>query len=283
MVKLALLLVLLSVASAYITMPWPTPSKTPLSLTMGYGTVKSTGTVFVWYSAFLDDLSRYSQVLPTGGCSKRGPTTATANLHGCTVAANSGYFKFSPSPTFCTGNLVVNSTVPQWLDDTLPMIATTANATLLGALTRAQVTSLGVVHGVSGSALIQLDGRPSAQGLAASAAYIRALRPQAEEVAPRTLLTVDALGAYRLLTIDGVEALNLGVTMPEAAEIVSGGATGFPFASLHAINLDGGGSTTLSAVPGLTPGGTAQVFNRPTDTDVGPITERDVTSVVCFK
>ena len=38
--------------------------------------------------------------------------------------------------------------------------------------------------------------------------------------------------------------------MDEAAEVVSGGAAGFPFTSLHAINLDGGGSTTLVAQPG---------------------------------
>ena len=273
---------LLLAAGAFITLPWPTPTAQSLNLTLGYATVKSTGTRFSWYVASLDDFTRYSQALPGGTCAQRATTTATAREHGCTVASNSGYFKFSPSPTFCSGNLVVEGAVPQWLSDDLPMLAVTSNrTTLLGPLPRAQLAALGVTHAVSGSGLIQVDGAPSAAGIARARAHVRALRPSAEEVAPRTIACIDAAGRMLLLVIDGVEALQLGVTMDEAAEVVSGGAAGFPFASLHAINLDGGGSTTLVAQPSA--GQPAQVYNRPTDTDTGPVTERAVTSIVCFK
>ena len=248
---------------------------------MGYARVQSTGTLFAWYVATLDDLSRFSLALPPAQCATRATTTATANVHNCTVASNAGYFQFSAKPTFCVGNLVIASQVPQWESDALPMLAVTANSTLLGALPRAQLGALGVVHAVSGSGLIQQHGSPSAAGIAQARAMVRALRPGAEEVAPRTLLAVSAEGAYLLITIDGVEALKLGVTMTEAAEIVSGGASGFPFRSQHAINLDGGGSTTLSVAPSQ--GSPAAVYNRPTDTDVGPITEREVTSILCVK
>jgi len=167
------------------------------------------------------------------------------------------------------------------------MVSVTKNATLLGSIAKEDLSSLGVVHAVSGSGLIQQNGRPSAEGIAQASAHEAALRAAgsggAEQIAPRTLLGVDARGAFVLIAIDGVEALNLGVTMAEAAEIVSGGARGFSFVTQHAINLDGGGSTTLSAVPGLLKGGSAALYNRPTDTDVGPISEREVTSIVCIK
>jgi hypothetical protein len=278
---------LLNVAAALITVPWPSPSKTSLNLTMGYGEVTSTRTLFVWYAATLDDLSRYSQALPSSGCAARATTTSTAHAEGCTVASNSGYFQFTPHPTYCTGNLVVGGSIAVWSSDSLAMVSVTKNATLLGSIAKEDLSSLGVVHAVSGSGLIQQNGRPSAEGIAQASAHEAALRAAgsggAEQIAPRTLLGVDARGAFVLIAIDGVEALNLGVTMAEAAEIVSGGARGFSFVTQHAINLDGGGSTTLSAVPGLLKGGSAALYNRPTDTDVGPISEREVTSIVCIK
>jgi hypothetical protein len=277
------LLLSLAAADPYVTIPFPTPSAPSLSLTMGYGTVNSTGTRFTWSAATLDDLSRFSVALPSGGCNVRATTTSTAVALGCAVAANSGYFQFSKNPTFCTGSLVVNGSIVLWTDG-LPLIATTRNATLLGVLTRADVAALGVVSAVSGSGIIVLGGAPSAAGAADARAYIKALRPTAEEIAPRTIAALDAAGRMYIVAIDGVERLNLGVTMTEAAEVFSGGASGFPFATTHAINLDGGGSTTLSASPLLNAAlAPAQVYNRPTDTDFGPISERQVTSIFCVK
>ena len=278
-------LLLLPFAAALITVPWPLPSKTSLNITMGYGEVTSTRTIFAWYAATLDDLSRYSQALPASGCAVRATTTSTAQAEGCTVASNSGYFQFVKNPTYCTGNLVVGGTVQVWSSDTLAMVSVTKNVTLLGSIAKEDLSSLGVVHAVSGSGLIQQNGRPSREGIAQASAHeaARAGSGGAEQIAPRTLLGVDARGAFVLIAIDGVEALDLGVTMAEAAEIVSGGARGFSFVTQHAINLDGGGSTTLSAVPGLLKGGSAALYNRPTDTDVGPISEREVTSIVCVK
>ena len=44
---------------------------------MGYGTVASTGTRFSWFSATVDDLSRFSVRLPAdGGCTVRAGTSA---------------------------------------------------------------------------------------------------------------------------------------------------------------------------------------------------------------
>ena len=78
---------------------------------MGYGTVGSTGTRFNWYAATLDDLQRFQVQLPASGCSARASTTSTADALGCVVATNAGYFQFAAKPTFCLGEVIVNSKV----------------------------------------------------------------------------------------------------------------------------------------------------------------------------
>jgi len=276
-------LVALSVGTSFLKIPFPSPSATSLNLTMGYGRVNSTGTVFVWYTAALDDLSRLTLALPAMGCHQRATTTSTGNLNNCTLATNAGYFQFLPNPTFCTGNLVIQGAVPQWQADDLPMIGTTKDSTLLGSFPKDQLGQMGVLFAVSGSGVIVLGGKKNVAGIKQAVLVTKSLRPGGEEIAPRTLVAVDSRGAWNVVTIDGVEALGLGVTMDEAAEILTGGGGGFPFKMDHAINLDGGGSTTLSASPALSPYFPLQVFNRPTDTDHGPISERDVTSILCIK
>lgn len=268
-------------SASFVSIPWPTPSKTPLAVTMGYGTVNSTGTRFNWYIAVLDDLSRFSVELPARGCAELQTTTATAIASGCVVGLNSGFFQFSPKPTYCLGELIIASHTVEWAGDGSPLVAVTHNATLIGPLTKAEVASEGVVFGVSGFGVIVSDGKPSASGIAAARAAVRAVHPGAEEIAPRTVFAVDAAGRLLLVSIDGVERLLLGVTLTEASEIFSGGSTGFPFLATHAVNMDGGGSTTFVAAPAA--GAKPQVYNRPTDTDTGPVTERAVTSIACIK
>jgi exopolysaccharide biosynthesis protein len=265
-----------------VVVPWPTPSAKPLTTTMGYGTVNSTGTRFNWYASVLDDLSRFTVALPAGGCAVRNTTTNTANLRGCEVAANFGFFQFSPKPTYCLGEIVINGTIVQWANDGAPMLSMTSDrTTLIGALTKADVAARHVTFASAGFGIIVLDGKVHEAGVARASAAVRALRPTAEEIAPRTVAGVDAQGRIVLAAIDGVEALNLGTTMTETAEIFAGGAAGFPFKLQHAINFDGGGSTTFSKSSPAWPA-PAQIYNRPTDTDVGDITERDVTSIACI-
>lgn len=280
------LLLLLSCASpalGYVEIPWPSPSSSPLNVTMGYATVKSTGTRFNWFSAYLDDLSRFTVALPlSGGCSVRQTTTQTAVEHNCSVGSNAGYFQFTPKPTYCLGQLVINGSAVEWEDDGNPLVAVTAQqTTIFGSLTLAEAKSLNVTYGVSGFGLLVLDGAVSAEGVRRAGAAIRARRPDAEEIAPRTVVALDAQGRMLLVAIDGVEDLLLGLTLAETAEIFASGAPGFPYIAAHALNLDGGGSTTFDATPGAP--APAQLFNRPTDTDAGPISERNVTSTICIK
>jgi hypothetical protein len=57
------------------------------------------------------------------------------------------------------------------------------------------------------------------EGIAQAGASIRTLRPTAEEIAPRTVAALDAQGRMLLAAIDGVEALGLGLTLTELAEV----------------------------------------------------------------
>ena len=241
----------LAVASAQVvSVPWPAPSARSLNLTMGYGVVNATGTRFNWYVALLDDLSRFSIRLPDGGCAVRATTTATAVARNCSVAVNAGFFQFSPKPTYCLGEVVVDAAIEEWAGDGSPLFATSVatKTTYLGPLAKADIAAKQIAFAASGFGFIVADGRRSAAGVARAERAERALRAargqRAEEVAPRTVLALDAQGRAMLATIDGVEALLLGVTVSELADIFTGGAAGAEaLKAQHAINMDGGGST----------------------------------------
>lgn len=271
-----------SAQAQIVTVPWPTPSAKSLQIFMGYGVVNSTGTRFNWYANQLDDLSRFSVALPSQGCAVRDTTTNTARLHNCAAAVNFGYFQFSAKPTYCLGNIVVNESLVLWSGDGNPMMAmTNTKTTIMGVLSKSDVAKYGVTYAASGFGTIVLDGQVNQAGIERTKKAIKALRPTAEEIAPRTVAGLDAQGRLFLVAIDGVESLDLGLTIDETAEIFASGSIGFPYKLQHAINFDGGGSTTMSTSP-LWPF-PAQIFNRPTDTDLGPISERDVTTIACIK
>ena len=68
---------------------------------------------------------------------------------------------------------------------------------------------------------------------------------------PRTIAGVDGLGRTVLVTVDGRSTRDLGLSIPEAADVARS------LGLVDAINLDGGGSTTMVV------GG--QVINHPSD------------------
>lgn len=92
-------------------------------------------------------------------------------------------------------------------------------------------------------------------------------------MAPRTALGVTSLGALLLLTVDGADAAKYGrrasgMTLAELSHAMA------DLGAWEAINLDGGGSTSASAL--------GKVANEPTCLDLpGVICERAVTSTVC--
>jgi len=87
-------------------------------------------------------------------------------------------------------------------------------------------------------------------------------------IAPRTAVGVTKDGSIILLVVDGVEAAKEGVDLYELAEIL------IEQGALHAINLDGGGSSDAVL--------NGEVWSKPSCDDVH-ICERPVTSVTCMQ
>jgi exopolysaccharide biosynthesis protein len=68
---------------------------------------------------------------------------------------------------------------------------------------------------------------------------------------PRTLAGVDTAGRTVLVTVDGRITADLGLSIPEAADVARS------LGLVDAINLDGGGSTTMAL--------RGQLISRPSD------------------
>jgi len=95
------------------------------------------------------------------------------------------------------------------------------------------------------------------------------VRTQGGEAAPRTTIGVDDQGRLIMLVVDGCETCSRGKgpTLYEIAEIlVSVGA-------IHAINLDGGGSSTMVM--------DEKLVNVPTCNDVPIKCQRPIATVAC--
>jgi hypothetical protein len=114
---------------------------------------------------------------------------------------------------------------------------------------------------VGGAGLLLKDGRTIADwAIEQTSESLRTVRH------PRTMLGVDGRGAIWLVTVDGRQpGYSVGVTMPELQTLAR--ALGLT----DALNLDGGGSTTMVV------GGA--VMNRPSDA-IGPRTVSDVLLVL---
>lgn len=106
----------------------------------------------------------------------------------------------------------------------------------------------GVRYALGGRPILVSGGQPQAPGPG---------DPLPNSRAPRTAAGVDRSGRLVLVTVDGRQGGRAGMTLPEFAEYLAG------LGLQSALNLDGGGSTTLYArLPGHM---TGQVVNRPSD------------------
>lgn len=128
--------------------------------------------------------------------------------------------------------------------------------------------------------LTDTDGRPPAQGavdtaLGGSAWLVRdgALDPDAARLGtdrqPRTAAGVTADGTLLLVAVDGrAKGVSVGATPTEAARLL------LSLGAVDAVNLDGGGSTTV-VVDG-------ELRNSPRGTENGAVTERRVADAIAI-
>lgn len=110
-----------------------------------------------------------------------------------------------------------------------------------------------VTHAVCGGPYVVKDGREyvdlAAEGFAPSFGNMHH---------PRTLLGLTAAGRLLIVTVDGRQTISAGITLQEAARLM------LNLGAVTAVNLDGGGSTTL-AVRGM-------VLNSPSGGKERPVT-----------
>lgn len=181
----------------------------------------------------------------------------------CHFAVNGGPFQSNGDSV---GGVVVDGQVvsPDFQDFNVGFGRIYTNQWILGGITNSsEVTSLQVEHYMTGFDWLVYEGKVVVKS------ERRHLRKHHR--APRTAIGVDKYGHLLLLVVDGCEACfrHQGLTVEELASLFQ--AHGVH----HAINLDGGGSTTLVQ--------DSQVLNVPTCRDVPWKCERPVSTIVCLQ
>ena len=177
----------------------------------------------------------------------------------CAWMVNGGPFTFLGGK--CLGGLVSDGKIvaPLGASDAVRWAVTANGSHVLGPLSDADVTRLRVTQLLSGflhGGFLVESHKPTTY-------------PRNALIAPRTAVGVDDHGGLLILTVDGSEG-HVGLNLTEtAAAMAAAGA-------LHAVNLDGGGSTSASSF--------GEVVDQPTcDDQMGHICERKVASTLCVK
>jgi len=196
-----------------------------------------------------------------GSCDSLARTSVTSAESGCRHAVNGGPFQ-SYWRGGCIGPMIQHGQVinADWNTSYAVLGVGGDGLWVMGHLSAARYKEYGIVEAVAGFGWLVIDGQPVA--------------PDGDELAERTAVGVNAKGELILLQVDGCERCPLsggpsGLTLSQLAHLlVSKGA-------LHAINLDGGGSST-TVIDGV-------VQNWPDCLELGFSCERPVTSVICIK
>ena len=201
---------------------------------------------------------------PLGGhpCGKRVKTSVTARAHGCRLATNAAPFNMETGACDC-GVYISNGEIlgsGGWK----PSFSVTGDGRqwVIGTLNASVAASLNVSQSLTGFGWLVRDG----------ANAIAADKPNME-IAPRTAIGISRAGELLLLEVDGCEPQRhcrweIGKTEHAMAELL------LQHGAYHAINLDGGGSSSF-VVNGT-------VRNHPTDLDLWLLKrERAVTVISC--
>lgn len=250
-------------ANDYELIPFRSAPFQPLKTKSWSSVVKSTGRNYTAYMGIVEDASLFEFALPPGGCFTRHNTSTTAEMFGCQMATNGGFFSFSGG---CVGDVVINNTVVSWdSSDKAAFGILPDGKTLVGYVS--SQTDFAFKSMLSGNGWLVRDGQ----------SYVNQSRefvghPHGSFVmlkAPRTAVGVMEDGSIMLAVVDGIEVTKEGLDLYEFAEIlIEQGAK-------HVVNLDGGGSTDAVL--------NGKVWSRPTCSDYPNICERAVTTVACIK
>lgn len=198
---------------------------------------------------------RVAYASSTGSCT-RATVTDQALAHGCLLAMNGGPFVEHPPPgvSVCLGPLVVDGSVVRAVAGSAFGITRTGEWAM-GTVSVANVTRGAFTQLISAFSMLVINGtmQPSSS-------------PQ---IAPRTAVGVDGSGALLMFEADGAELLKEGLTLAQLAQWMRA------LGAVWAINLDGGGSSTVAY-----PNGT--LFSHPTCHDIPIKCQRPVSTITCI-
>lgn len=178
-----------------------------------------------------------------------GARTISSAASGAAVAINGDFFYLSEGGYFTLGPVASGGTVFYWPDRPWPVLAVAKDgSSWVGSSQQLSLSSLPDLRFVvGGSPILIQDGM---------------LAPLSEEDRdPRTAIGVDRQGAVYFVVVDGRTQESLGMTLGELQVYLSA------FALIDALNLDGGGSSTMVVL--------GAVRNRPSDGK-----EREVAALV---
>lgn len=166
----------------------------------------------------------------TSDCVGSANTSVQAQRDGCLWATNAGPFNMKTGQ--CSGVVIADDELAaaDW-NTTDAMFASTRDGKwVLGSVTKSEAEYFGVTNLVTGFGWLVQDGKSM-------------VTTRGGEVAPRTAVGVDAQGRLVVLVVDGCEKCKPagGLTMFQLAKMMADAGV----AARYAINLDGGGSTTL--------------------------------------
>jgi N-acetylglucosamine-1-phosphodiester alpha-N-acetylglucosaminidase len=184
-------------------------------------------------------IGHYSIVPPVGGCGTVSNTTVTASKTGCIAASNAGFF--DTTTYACIGNVVSNG-IPIQLPCTshANFGITKSNKALIGYMTSSQLQTVNssdmILQLVQGQVWIVQN---SADWVNASAAIEGVSSSFLLEAAPRVCIGHNSVGQIMVMEIDGNESLYQGPNLYQMA------ALALQFGFVNAVNLDGGGSSTI--------------------------------------
>jgi exopolysaccharide biosynthesis protein len=189
-------------------------------------------------------------------------TSKQAQQHGCRIATNGGPFQKDGESV---GGVVIDFDIVS--TDFSPEnvgfgISHDEKYWILGGIANAsEAKELGVQYYLTGFDWLVYQGTPTSQNEYHTGKH--------HDRAPRTAIGVDKHGRLLLLLVDGCEECfhNKGLTLEELANLY------FSHGAEYAINLDGGGSSTIVQH--------GQVLNFPTCLDIPIACQRPVATIVC--
>ena len=215
-----------------------------------------------YFATFENALPHFRAPGPKGGspCGKRTRTSVTARANNCSYATNASPFNMDTGACDC--GVSVTGGVAYGTGGFRPGLGTTAQGDwVIGTLNSTLIDSLNVSEFAVGFSWLVRAGKNVA--------------PTGSFVAPRTAIGTTADGRLLSLEVDGCEQsnackFNLGKNESDMAQLL------IAHGAFHAINLDGGGSSSVVQ--------NGKVINHPTDTDAWLLKkERAVTTIVCIQ